>query len=153
MHCVLQILHAVDPEKLVGVFAALLTPTIAGIAVYIAWQQHKINRGQFRLALLERRFRVFDATGELIATVLRQGRVSAEDLQKFLWETRDNEFLFGADIKAHLDEVYKQASSVYALEGAGPNAAERVAALKWFVGQYEEVKQKFAKYMTFRDDF
>jgi hypothetical protein len=97
----------IDWEKLVRVFAALLTPVIACVAAYIAWQQYKTNKNQFRLALFERRLKLFNFTGDLIAVALRQGRVGNDDLTKFLWETRESGFLFGPDIFAYLHELYE----------------------------------------------
>jgi hypothetical protein len=139
---------------LVSVFSALLTPVIAVVAVYIAWQQYKTNKNQFRLALFDRRSKVFNSTGELIATVLRLARVEKADLTKFLWETRESEFLFGSDIAAYLHELYGKASDVYSLEAATDEEPRkhRVATLLWFSGQGDEAKKKFGKYMAFRED-
>jgi hypothetical protein len=122
----------IDWEKLVRVLAALLTPVIACVTAYIAWQQHKTNQNQFRLALFERRIKVFNFTGDLIAAVLTQGRVGNDDLNKFLWETRESGFLFGPVVSAYLHELYEKASDVYALEGAvdeAPKEKRRAALL------------------------
>jgi hypothetical protein len=139
----------------VSVFSALLTPMIAAIAVYIAFQQYVTNRRQLRLALFERRLKVFESASELIATVLSRGKVGNNDLFKFLQETRENEFLFGADIAAYLHELYGKASDVYALEGATDDEPrkQRIATLLWFSGQGDKVKKKFGKYMAFPEAF
>lgn len=90
----------VDWGKVVRVFSALLTPVIALLANGIALQQHKTNRNQFRLALLDKRIKVFNGAGELIATVLGEAKIGSDGLAKFLWETREGGFLFGPDITA-----------------------------------------------------
>jgi len=100
MNSLVSTLCATDWEKVVRVFAALLTPTIGAIALYIAYQQHVINRRQLRLALSDRRLAVFNSTMKLIAAVIRNARVELDDLYTFLLETRDHEFLFGPDIAA-----------------------------------------------------
>jgi tRNA A-37 threonylcarbamoyl transferase component Bud32 len=143
----------VDWEKLVRVVSALLVPVIAGVTAYIAWQQSKNNKNQFRLALMERRSKVFNATGELIATILRQARINNDDLAKFLWETRETEFLFGSGIAKYLHELYEKAVDVYSLENAVDEQPrrQRVDALRWFSGQGDESKKKFGEYMAFRD--
>ena len=153
MRYLVHTVRAINWEEIVRVFAALPTPVIAGIALYIAWEQKQINRGQFRVALLDRRFKVFEATAELVAKIQSHARLGQEDLHIFLYETRGNEFLFGDDIKAYLNEVYERASTVHALEGAPQDLEDLRAALLWFFGQGEEMKRRFAKYMTFRDDF
>ncbi len=135
------------------VLSAFLVPVIAGVTAYIAWQQYKNNKNQFRLALLDRRSKVFNATGELIATVLSEGKVANRDLTKFLWETRETEFLFGSDIAAYLHELYGKAAEIYGLENAVDEEPrkQRVRALMWFSGQGDEAKKKFGEYMAFRD--
>ncbi len=143
---------SIDWEKVVRVFSALLTPAIALLVAYIAWQQHKTSKNQFRLALFERRLKVFNSTGELIGTVLRRGAVTNDDLMNFLYGTRENEFLFGPDIAAYLHELYGNASDVNSLEGAidQESRQQRRAALKWFSGQGDEAKRKFGTYMAFK---
>jgi hypothetical protein len=137
-------------DELVKIFSALLTPVIAIVAVYIAWLQNKTNKNQFRLALLERRLKVFNAAGELIGKVLTHARVEVADLQKFLWETRESDFLFGSDIREYLDQLYGKASDVHVL--ATPEEAHRQGdALRWFSGQGDEIKKQFGHYMTFKD--
>ena len=67
---------AIDWEKVVRVFSAFLTPVIGLLVAYIAWQQHKTNRNQFKLALLVRRQKIFDATAGFIAVVLKHAKVN-----------------------------------------------------------------------------
>jgi hypothetical protein len=88
-----------------------------------------------------------------VATVLRTGKVDSDALQKFLWETREKEFLFGTDITTYLDELYKRASDVYTYENpqAPEQAEQRKKSVLWFSGQYDELKKQFMKYMAFKD--
>jgi hypothetical protein len=122
-----------DWEKVVPILSAMLTPAIALLAAYIAWQQHKTNRNQFRLGLFERRSKLFDSAGKLIGTVLGQGHIDAEDLREFLRGTKESEFLFGADIKAYLHDLYNKASDVHALEDAVgvPHSLAKIPKRVW----------------------
>jgi hypothetical protein len=142
-----------DWGKIIPILSAMLTPAIALLAAYIAWQQHKVNRNQFRLGLFERRYRLFDSTGKLIGTVLGRGRIVDADLKEFLWDTKESDFLFGADIKTYLNELYSKASDVYALENPveEEQREKRKQTLLWFSGQGDELKKKFGKYMAFRE--
>ena len=45
----------------IDILSALLTPLIALIAVYVAYQQHKINKIRLQHELYERRLRVYKA--------------------------------------------------------------------------------------------
>jgi hypothetical protein len=141
-------------EKVVPILSAMLTPAIALLATYIAWQQHKINKDQFRLGLFERRLKLFDSAGKLIATVIGSGKVADANLKEFLWDTKESEFLFGSDIKAYLADLYGKASDVYTLENAAdePQKNQRKQTLLWFSGQGDGLKKKFGKYMAFREN-
>jgi hypothetical protein len=143
----------IDWEKVVRVFSALLTPLIAIITIYIALQQYKINREQFKLALRDRRMKVFEATIELIVAVLRTAKVEQTDLTKFLVGTSERDLLFGSDITDYLKTVYDKAVDLYALADAAgeEQKAQWKAAVMWFSGQSEEARKKFAKYIAFKE--
>jgi hypothetical protein len=147
----IRLLSSIPWESAVRVLSALLTPVIALVAVYIAWQQHKINKNQFRLALLDKRMRVFSGAGELIATVMREARIDLQGLVKFYQETRESDFLFGYDIAAYLRELSNKAAVIHAYENVVDQEPmnERAEALLWFAGQGDELKKRFGKYMAF----
>src|SRR5260370_35225646 len=102
-----------DWQRDVPLLLAMVTAAIALLGRYIAWHQYKVNRGQFRLGLFERRSKLFGSAGKLIGTVLQRGKVVDADLKEFLWDTKESEFLFGSDIKSYLHELYVKASDVY----------------------------------------
>jgi hypothetical protein len=141
----------IDWEMLVKVLSALLTPAIALVTTYIAWQQHNTNRRQLRLALFDRRLRVFDSTIKLIVTILRNAIVQLNELYSFLSETSQHEFLFGPDIGEYIDEVYGKAVQLEAQAAAQLTPQARTALLLWFSGQSDEARKKFGKYMAFTE--
>jgi hypothetical protein len=149
-----QILWAGDCAKLVSVVSALFVPLIGIITIYIAWQQHKTNKNQFRLALFDRRYAILDAARELIGRVLREGRVDSDDLTAFLWKTKESDFLFGSDIDQYLHELYEKAADVYVFHEAfdEDKKKKKIDALRLFSGESERAKQAFAKYMAFREE-
>lgn len=160
-------------ESVVKLFTALLTPMLAVTTGYIAVQQYRLSKkqltanadqfrlsyqlsqNQFRLALLERRYKVYEATTKLLGKAIQRARVSDEDLQTFLWETRETEFLFGSELKAYLDEVYKNAADllVFDDEVNPENSESRRRAMLWFAGQLDNKSYQapFLKYMAFKD--
>ena len=129
-------------KPLVEVLSALLTPLIAVIATYIAWQQHVMNRRQLRLALFEKRMAVFNGVIKLISAVVRQARVEIDDLYGFLTDTYGYEFLFGKEVKTYVDELYEKAADVHA------RMANEEECLFWFCGQAEQARKVFAKYLS-----
>lgn len=143
----------IDWEKVVRVFSAFLTPVIAVTTATIAIQQYLLNRNQFRLALLDRRLKVFEATIELIATVIRTSRVDQPDLNKLLIGTSERGFLYGSDVASHLDGIYNKAVEIQAIGHPVPQgqAHQHQAAVTWFSGKTEETRKAFSKYVAFTD--
>jgi hypothetical protein len=139
-----------DWAKLGTALSGFLTPVIAALAVYIAWQQYFINRRQLSHALFDRRWIVFVSTMELIVAAIRTSSVTLDDISKFDLGTREHEFLFGSDIGRYLAEVRNKAVDLYAQNAAVPEeAATRTKIMLWFSGQGEKAREKFARYMAF----
>ena len=84
----------------------LMTPAIAIIIGVITWQiqrqqvrtqqqQAETNHRQYRLALLERRMKVFDATMDFIGLILRHAAIEEfEPIRKFIRDTREHHLFF-----------------------------------------------------------
>ena len=155
MNNLAQALYLVDWEKVVRVLSASLTPTLAVFGAYIAWRQHKISQNQFRLALLERRLKVFDSVNDLIRKVVADGKVELSDLQEFWLGTSQRNFLFPPDIGAYLDELSRKASDVYSLKDATDAVPRKQwnTAVMWFADQLDrrEPRRIFGKDMNFKD--
>jgi hypothetical protein len=89
-------------------FQGLLTIIIGMIVAYIAWQQYKANVLNLRLARYDRRFKVYDAVKQFLSAVMRDARVSPEDLQKLGSALAESDFLFGREVQEYIDEVYRR---------------------------------------------
>jgi hypothetical protein len=142
----------VDLQRLTGVLAGLLTPTIGGIAVYIAYQQHVTNKRHLRLALYDKRMFIFEATTKLIRSAANNMDVAWNDIFIFAWETRECEFLFGPDIVKYLKEVEVRAAKMHenVLTDHPSMVTEHVT---WFIAQLNEAKKRFGRYMMFPEAF
>jgi hypothetical protein len=101
----------IDWPLLISSSKALLTPAIAIITTYIAVQQWKTNRNKLKLDLYDRRFKVFERIRDILAMMFT---VVSDDKRLFelLGGTREAEFLFGAEIKGYIEEVYRRASAL-----------------------------------------
>src|SRR5215831_12144807 len=97
--------HPIDWEKLVRIFAALLTPVIAVVTAYVAFQQYQTNRLQYRLKLFEKRMAVFSSVMNIIYLVGKEQNVELDQLQKMLRETELSQVLFGPEINEFIREV------------------------------------------------
>lgn len=116
-------------------------------------------RADARLSLYDRRLKVFQAVREILAmmyTVVSND----EKLFKLLSETREAEFLFGAEIKDYIEDVYRHASrlsgaykQLLAILGtAPPEARKRLAdveseEVKWATAEARVVAEKFKQYL------
>lgn len=150
----------------VQILGGLLTPVIACLAVYIAWQQHKTSRDKLKLDLFDRRYKVYRGLMDLLGAVV-SGRVSNEDLGNFYRETDQKRFLFGEGICVYLTEVrqkvvkLRQAHRVLAkvAENHGDPIpqdtileASRIEQelIPWLETQVEEAGQMFQGYLGFK---
>lgn len=157
--------------KAAQIAQGLSTPVIAGfLGIFtilfqrrqakVQERQGETQRLQHRLALLERRMKVFNATQEFIALVLQESRLTSfEPLLKSLRETRERHFLFGAEISEFLDELYSKGNRLRAVHAASlgtdllqtqdiPVDAE---ISQWFSGQIRVAEERFLKYIDFRE--
>ncbi len=135
------------------VIQGVLTLVIAGIAVAIQRQQAVTNTIQLRLALFERRMKVFDATLDLIALVMRQARIDLSELVNFLIATREHSHLFGQEITDYITLLHQKGLDLWTLrEGVSEpeDIRRRTELLTWFAKQTEVTHDKFLKYIDFR---
>jgi len=140
-------------------FNALLTPVIAGVVAYIAYQQYKTNRDRLRLDLYDRRLKVFEGLMALLWVIFRKGTCNDQERDQFQRATVEGSFLFDKDIANYLDTIHKKilelgtTHAVLNLPGGEKRdqAVEKERKLfDWFTDQFEVSKEKFARYLSFR---
>lgn len=137
----------------------LLTPMIALVAVYIAYQQYRANKQKLKLDLFDRRFKVFDETRNVLGLMYTSG-VKDESLHRFIIETTEAEFLFGPEIMDYCEEIYRRVQKLLSVtsemnvswqmpaeQRARLAEAER-SEIEWASGQTRLVAGKFKKYLN-----
>ncbi len=82
-------------EAIAEISKALLTPVIAIVATYIAWQQWKTNRQKLNLERYDRRLRIYEEVRKILSLISRDAVASMEDLLKFRTSVSEADFLFG----------------------------------------------------------
>jgi len=149
-------------ELIVKVFSALLTPSIAMIASYIAYQQWKTNQQRVKLGLFDKRFRIYEEVKKMISFVISKSHEenSREDpfFSNFVQSTSDADFLFKPEIREYIDEVHKRGINLCRLQvkSEGENQEERIKKLSsaieeeynWFSSQHKVAEQKFKPYLS-----
>jgi len=95
-------------ENTIDLLTALLTPTIALIAVYIAWQQWRTAEMKRKQNLFEKRYAFFQQMWHFYAGHIQNPEkvppTFEEDLIDYVHEA---EFLFGDDIIKHIFQIPK----------------------------------------------
>ncbi len=148
-------------EYVAEVSKALLTPLIAVVATYIAWQQWKTNQQKLNLERYDRRLRVYEEVRKILSIIFRDANASTDDLLKFRTSVSEADFLFGPEIPAYIDEVYKRGlklwrcnqeyrdSTQQQTEGYNHNEVvkEMHQELTWLTEQFGPAKEKFRKYL------
>lgn len=148
-------------EQAIDVSKALLTPLIAVVATYIAWQQWQTNRQKLVLDRYDRRLRVYEEVRKILSIIVRDAKASYEDLLKFRTSVSEADFLFGPEIAEYIDEIYKRGVKLQYWNGEYRDYTQPKpedydhkkivdgmhAELTWLSEQFEPAKQKFKKYL------
>ena len=142
---------------------ASLTPLIALIALYIAYQQWQTNRRRLEINFYDRRLKIYQAVAKYISTVLTGLHPTLEVLFEFRQSTAEADFLFGPDIRDYLDDLFKHGvelrkwaeqyrdGSQHRPEGYDHSEVTKGLADEsaWFVAQPEAALQQFKEHMNF----
>ncbi len=147
----------------INLFSAALTPLIALIAIYIAWQQHKTKKDTFRLALYDRRLKVYERLKNILIIATSKGDVPLDAVDQYQIDTAEAVFLFDSDVSQYVDTVRKHAIDLRAAsdrlyEQNLPVGDERKQVVqqkselvKWFMEQSKEATEIFQKYLRFSE--
>lgn len=140
---------------------ALLTPLIAVVATYIAWQQWRTNRQKLMLDRYDRRLRIYEQVQRILSLIVRDAKASYDDLLQFRISVSEADFLFGPEIANYIDEIYQRGVKLQYWNGEYRDSTQpkpegyddqRVVdgmhtELEWLSGQFEPTKRKFKQYL------
>jgi hypothetical protein len=121
---------------------------------------NRVNRRTLKLALYDRRFRVYAAARTLISAAVANRGLNHSEIQVFLAETKEADFLFKPAVATHLIAMYKKANEFHALNarvaelpiGDALTAVvkQERGVMEWFEGQPAELAKLVAPYLDFR---
>ncbi|MEQ1816116.1 MAG: hypothetical protein ABL861_06545 [Nitrosomonas sp.] len=94
-------------ERIIEISQALLTPLIAVVATYIAYQQWQTNKQKLMLERYDRRLKVYEEVCKILSIIIRDANASYDDLLRFRTAVSEADFLFGREIPEYIDEIYK----------------------------------------------
>jgi hypothetical protein len=152
--------------EILPTLTGLLTPAIGIntivigiITAYIAKQQHKTGRDQYRLNLYEKRFAVFKATQSFLRDIAKNARVTDDSSAEKFWSAVDDaQFLFKAPVACFMKDLKKEHIKFMICQGElhGPASLsedeerKRVSQenrdlLMWFINQNARLVDVFHK--------
>jgi hypothetical protein len=141
--------------------SALLTPTIAAIAAYIAYQQYQTARTKLRHDLYERRAGILRGVLVALGPVFRDGRVGGDVIPELIRATSEKDVLLDSDLCKYLDDLYRKIVYIYALQlqfQGLPDGRDRTRLvdehaelLAWLTEQPIELRQRFLSYLRISD--
>jgi hypothetical protein len=149
-------------KEVIDVLSALLTPTIAVIATFIAVQQYRLSKIKTRFDLYQRRSSVFRCTMDLLTRITLERKVDNDALLRFARESSEAHFLFRSEVRKHLEELYRKALDLEMIgrkfEKKGENNGTDLGLLReqqeeifaWFDQQFDVTREKFGKYLNLR---
>jgi hypothetical protein len=144
------------------IFQGLMTPLIAVVAVYIAYQQWQTNRLKLVLDRYELRRKIYWRVREFLNLAVADFQPSPLEVTKFWIDIGDVHFLFGPEIPEYTTELGRRALESWRLhseyrdstQGPPPPDYDHVKLVKemhavetWLVGQGDVVLAKFRRYL------
>lgn len=150
-----------EVKDAISVISGALTPIIALITVYIAFQQYVTARRKLRMDLYEKRYRVFEGLKRFLAEIVRDGRVTDTNQRQFLIDTKESLFLFDKGVNDYLKLIYEKSCEKWLCDQELddiklPVGEKRSEYAKkdhdltlWLSEQMEISNEKFKKYLSF----
>jgi hypothetical protein len=144
----------------VTLFFSVATLFLSVAVVTIALLQWRVADNKLRLDLFDRRYKVYDAARNFLASISRDASVTQSHLAEFNIGTSDAKFLFEPDVGEYLAEIRKRALHLRTTrellkrppasddELVGLAQAESDAVL-WLGDQITEMTKIFTPYLGF----
>lgn len=140
------------------IFSALLTPTVAILGLYIAYCQYRAAQNKLKMDLFDKRFAVYDASRNLIKSIISSGKAQDDQMHLFLAGTREAKWLFKEEIDYYLNnQLWGKVVDLQTLEAelqSMPVGEDRIKKVheqseikKWMIKQLHELDVKFASYL------
>jgi hypothetical protein len=139
------------------VLAALLTPVIALLGLYIAHRQAKTDARRLNHELYDRRYKIFMDVAKFVADTLAAGKTSEDAPLEFKRKTIPVRFLFGPEMETYCEGIYKaitgmrsldrRLDAVYTPEEKQKVAEERDSAWVVLSHELEGIQSRFEPFL------
>ena len=140
---------------------AALTPIIAVIATYIAWQQWKGSELRLKLDRYETRLKVYQEVQGYLAVVFQKSNVTVNDIRQLRVGTAEARFQFGDEIANYVDDLVKRGVKLASAKAEYRDMTQEIPPgydhkkvcdamheeIWWFNEQFDKAQEKFRKYL------
>lgn len=133
----------------------LLTPVIAVLTIFIAYQQWRTNQQKLKLDCYDRRLKVYESAKCIIIASLNEA-TTIKDIIEFNMVIAGADFLFKQDIIDYLKELSKHCNNLrqYNKEYPGQEAIDGMHAESlWLLEQLDNLKNKFTPDLKIKTTF
>lgn len=152
---------AIQKKIWIDWFTALLTPFIAVITVYIAFQQYKIQRYKVKYDLFERRLKLYEDLRAILVLANNENTVLTIDTKQLHTLLRHSRFLLKKSLAKYIEEISVQIVTLYTNlfnsrhnyklfnkdEDIKKNYNDIQSGLLWINSNIEVFEEKFAEFM------
>jgi hypothetical protein len=132
---------------------AFITLVVGLIASVVAYRQYKTTNDKLRLDQFDKRLEAFEKLQEYFASLIRTGQVHEQTLATLAQARYKSLFLFGPEVEAWFDELWKNATEMHRLLSDRESNAvneKKAQLLKWNLDQMENCHARYAPYMRFK---
>ncbi len=139
----------------------LLTPLIAIITTYIAWQQWQATKLKMKMERYERILNIYQETHKFISEVIRDLKPQLVQMFGFYSATAEADFILPPPIREYLDEVFSHANKLRSANDQYRDYTQEIHPdydhnkvceemkehSQWFLAQPKIAKEKFKPYL------
>jgi len=142
---------------------AFIAAVLGSLGFYIACLQYRINRDKLRLDLFEKRLDAYEALQQFFGSMLRHGDFTDEAIPMLHEARYKSRFLFGEDIRSHIEELWKRGFEMRDLQRrmygpeslpVGPERSKICGLhsdiLKWFLDHMTTSQDRYERYLQFK---
>ncbi|WP_031359287.1 hypothetical protein [Caballeronia sordidicola] len=142
--------------------AAALSPIIAVVGGWIAWQQVRINRNKLKLDRFDKRYSIYEASMNFATSIIADGKLTSASYEEFLAQTRGARFLLNKEMADYLEQLNTNAVKLNGVlhsqerpsitEEQWAKYGDRITEITtWFQQQLEVIPERLGPFLSVKD--
>ena len=138
----------------------IFAPLIAILALWIAYQQYKVQKYKAKFDLFERRMKIYESIRDALENIVRDATTKNVNFNELYTAIRHSRFLFDDELNSYLKEIEKKIielmitnNQLFGTESL-PIGEERTKVVHenseyftWLTSQLSTLEDKFSNFM------